>query len=63
MAQTLTIGPFSSIGVTLFNRPPASLAALIEQADGALHESKQGGRDRIRLVDRTVAEGERVQVR
>ena len=42
-----------SIGATLFNQPPASLAGLIEQGDSALYESKRGGRDRIRLVDRT----------
>ncbi|MGI4837934.1 MAG: GGDEF domain-containing protein [Janthinobacterium lividum] len=44
-----------SIGVSLFDQPPASLAALIEQGDAALYESKRGGRDSIRLVDRTVA--------
>ncbi|MDM9594402.1 GGDEF domain-containing protein [Pseudomonas guariconensis] len=42
-----------SIGVNLFDRAPASLAALIEQGDVALYESKRGGRDSIRLVDRT----------
>ncbi len=41
-----------SIGATLFDQPPASLAALIEQGDAALYESKRGGRDRIRLVDK-----------
>ena len=44
-----------SLGVSLFDQPPASLAALIEQGDAALYESKRGGRDSIRLVDRTVA--------
>ncbi|HXR01425.1 MAG TPA: GGDEF domain-containing protein, partial [Pseudomonas sp.] len=44
-----------SIGANLFNQPPASLAALIEQGDAALYESKRGGRDRIELVDRTPA--------
>jgi len=44
-----------SIGATLFDQPPASLAALIEQGDAALYESKRGGRDSIRLVERTVA--------
>ena len=44
-----------SIGASLFDQPPASLAALIEQGDAALYESKRGGRDRIRLVDRTLA--------
>lgn len=39
-----------SIGASLFDRPPASLAALIEQGDAALYESKRGGRDSIRLV-------------
>lgn len=39
-----------SIGASLFEQPPASLAALIEQGDAALYESKRGGRDRIRLV-------------
>ena len=42
-----------SIGANLFEQPPASLAALIEQSDAALYESKRGGRDSIRLVDRT----------
>jgi diguanylate cyclase (GGDEF)-like protein len=44
-----------SIGANLFDQPPASLAALIEQSDAALYESKRGGRDSIRLVDRTQA--------
>lgn len=42
-----------SIGATLFDQPPASLAALIELGDTTLYESKRGGRDSIRLVDRT----------
>lgn len=44
-----------SIGANLFEQPPASLAALIEQSDAALYESKRGGRDSIRLVDRTMS--------
>lgn len=47
-----------SIGANLFNQPPTSLAALIEQGDAALYESKRGGRDSLRLVDRTLASGE-----
>jgi diguanylate cyclase (GGDEF)-like protein len=47
-----------SIGANLFDHPPASLATLIEQGDAALYESKRGGRDSIRLVDRTLASGE-----
>lgn len=43
-----------SIGATLFDQPPASLAALIEQGDAALYASKRGGRNNIRLVDRTL---------
>ena len=42
-----------SIGASLFDQPPASLAALIEQGDAALYQSKRGGRDSLRLVDRT----------
>ncbi|KAB0550488.1 GGDEF domain-containing protein [Pseudomonas argentinensis] len=42
-----------SVGATLFDQPPASLAALIEQGDVALYQSKRDGRDSIRLVDRT----------
>ena len=38
-----------SIGANLFEQPPASLEALIEQSDAALYESKRGGRDSIRL--------------
>lgn len=44
-----------SIGASLFDQPPASLAALIEHGDTALYESKRGGRDSIRLVDRSLA--------
>lgn len=40
-----------SIGASLFDAPPASLAALIEQGDAALYDSKRGGRDRLRLID------------
>ncbi|KIQ04353.1 MULTISPECIES: GGDEF domain-containing protein [Pseudomonas] len=43
-----------SIGASLFDQPPASLAALIEQGDVALYQSKRGGRNSIRLVDRTL---------
>jgi diguanylate cyclase (GGDEF)-like protein len=42
-----------SIGASLFDQPPASLAALIELGDTALYASKRGGRDSLRLVDRT----------
>ncbi|WP_017905150.1 GGDEF domain-containing protein [Pseudomonas asplenii] len=42
-----------SIGANLFDQPPSSLAALIEHSDVALYESKRGGRDSIRLIDRT----------
>jgi len=44
-----------SIGAHLFDHPPASLTALIEQGDMALYQSKRGGRDSIRLVDGTLA--------
>ncbi len=44
-----------SIGAHLFDQPPASLTDLIEQGDTTLYESKRGGRDSIRLVDRTGA--------
>lgn len=47
-----------SIGANLFDHPPASLAALIEQGDAALYQSKRGGRDSIRLVDQTFASNE-----
>lgn len=52
-----------SIGANLFDQSPSSLAALIEQGDTALYESKRGGRDRIRLVDRTLASSEPQQAR
>lgn len=44
-----------SIGATLFDRPPASLAALIEQGDTALYQSKRGGRNSTQVDDRTEA--------
>lgn len=44
-----------SIGADLFDQSPASLGALIEQGDAALYASKRGGRDSIRLMDRTQA--------
>jgi GGDEF domain-containing protein len=47
-----------SIGANLFDQPPASLAALIEQGDAALYESKRGGRNSLRLLDRTLASDE-----
>ncbi|MBS9763038.1 GGDEF domain-containing protein [Pseudomonas mosselii] len=40
-----------SIGANLFDRPPASLAALIEQGDVLLYASKRGGRNSLQLVD------------
>jgi GGDEF domain-containing protein len=45
-----------SIGANLFDQPPASLAALIEQGDVALYQSKRGGRDSIRFFERAMAE-------
>lgn len=47
-----------SIGANLFDQPPASLTALIEQGDTALYESKRGGRNSIRLIDQTLVSGE-----
>ena len=47
-----------SIGANLFDQPPASLTALIEQGDAALYESKRGGRNSIRLLDQTLASRE-----
>ncbi|QHD06811.1 GGDEF domain-containing protein [Pseudomonas sp. R76] len=44
-----------SIGANLFDQPPENLTALIEQGVTALYETKRGGRDSIRLVDRTSA--------
>lgn len=43
-----------SIGANLFDQPPASLSALIEQSDAALYQSKRSGRDSMRLVDLTL---------
>jgi diguanylate cyclase (GGDEF)-like protein len=45
-----------SIGANLFEQPPASLAALIEQGDVALYQSKRSGRDSIRFVERPMAD-------
>lgn len=47
-----------SIGANLFDQPPGSLTALIEQSDSALYASKRGGRDSIRVVDRTAVAGD-----
>jgi diguanylate cyclase (GGDEF)-like protein len=51
-----------SIGANLFDQPPNSLTALIEQGDAALYEAKRGGRDSIRLVERAKADSESMQV-
>ncbi|MEN5236833.1 MULTISPECIES: GGDEF domain-containing protein [Pseudomonas] len=40
-----------SIGAHLFDRPPASLAALIEQGDRLLYASKRAGRNSLQLMD------------
>lgn len=40
-----------SIGANLFDRAPASLAALIEQGDVLLYASKRSGRNSVQLVD------------
>ncbi|MEC4561605.1 GGDEF domain-containing protein [Pseudomonas inefficax] len=45
-----------SIGANLFDQPPTSLAALIEQGDVALYQSKRNGRDSIRFVERPMAD-------
>ena len=39
-----------SVGATLFERPPASLSALLELGDAALYSSKRDGRDSVRVV-------------
>ena len=39
-----------SMGATLFERPPASLSALLELGDAALYSSKREGRDSVRVV-------------
>ena len=39
-----------SVGGTLFERPPASLSALLELGDAALYSSKRDGRDSVRVV-------------
>ena len=39
-----------SMGGTLFETPPASLAALLEQGDAALYASKRDGRNSVRVV-------------
>ncbi len=44
-----------SIGAELFDQPPASLSQLIELGDAALYASKRGGRNSLKLVDRTIA--------
>ncbi|GGK06644.1 GGDEF domain-containing protein [Pseudomonas matsuisoli] len=46
-----------SIGASVFEQPPADLAALIERGDIALYESKRGGRNSIRLADNVISMG------
>ncbi|WP_447734754.1 GGDEF domain-containing protein [Pseudomonas shirazensis] len=59
--QLLTSGSYAtpaavtlSIGASLFDQPPSSLTALIEQGDKALYETKRAGRNSISLVDLTL---------
>ncbi|WPP01936.1 GGDEF domain-containing protein [Pseudomonas sp. HR96] len=40
-----------SLGASLFDRHPGSLAQLIERGDAALYASKRGGRDSLQMVD------------
>lgn len=44
-----------SIGAVAFDTAPTSLAALIEQGDLVLYESKRGGRNRLRLTGLTTS--------
>jgi diguanylate cyclase (GGDEF)-like protein len=39
-----------SVGGTLFDQPPADLAALLERGDVALYASKRGGRDSVSVA-------------
>lgn len=53
MAQQAFVTPKAvtlSVGGTLFERPPASLAALLELGDAALYASKRDGRNSVRVV-------------
>jgi diguanylate cyclase (GGDEF)-like protein len=52
-----------SIGANLFDRPPASLAALLEQGDVLLYASKRSGRNSVQLVDGSRNTAWRAEVR
>lgn len=39
-----------SVGATMFEQPPAGLAALMERGDAALYAAKRGGRDSMRMA-------------
>ena len=46
-----------SIGAHLFDQPPASLAALIEQGDVLLYASKRAGRNSLQMLERASTQG------
>jgi diguanylate cyclase (GGDEF)-like protein len=43
----------ASVGVAMFgDRPRANIAAIVSEADAAMYEAKDDGRDRVRIFDR-----------
>jgi diguanylate cyclase (GGDEF)-like protein/PAS domain S-box-containing protein len=63
-AQFLHYNISGSIGVTLFGAQPEPVAEVLKRADVAMYQSKQGGKDTIRIFDPQVQSAlvERVQL-
>jgi len=51
--QAIIAGRTTSIGVALYPRDGDTLASLLQAADAAVYEAKEGGRNRVRFAPQT----------